>query len=505
MALLNSAERHTAEAIVGIGYCNPFLPQRVELERQALADDYVEGPPVKQRRAGLSWAENFPNSATLRDRAKTLLTTMRQRLVDGESASKTDLVLYEDVGLVMLYLQYAGNLGHGMFGELREHKSTVAFWNEFRNEFLHFFECPGPTLPSAYAPAHVFACLYQIERAFSYIFDYIVGGSMPAAKLRASVWQSIFTHDMRRYGRALYRCMGDIPTLILGPSGTGKELVARAIGLSRYIPFDPKSELFLADYKGSFQAVNVAASAPTLVESDLFGHKKGAFTGAVADRPGWFEACDPLGTVFLDEIGELDLAVQVKLLRVLQERKYQRLGETQDREFLGKIIAGTNRNLADEMREGRFREDLYYRLCADIVRTPSMLEQLADFPEDLPNLIQFIALRVLGEDASEKDALTNEVVDWIDEHLGRDYAWPGNFRELEQCVRNVMIRKEYHPATCVPEDPATVLAVAIRAGELTSDELLTRYYKLVFRRTGSYKAAARQLQVDWRTVKDRIC
>ena len=185
--------------------------------------------------------------------------------------------------------------------------------------------------------------------------------------------------------------MGDVTTLVIGPSGTGKELVARSIGLARYIPFDPAGGCFAESFAESFHAVNLSALSPTLIESELFGHRKGSFTGAVVDRQGWFEVCPPLGTVFLDEIGELDPTIQVKLLRVLQSRGFQRMGETSDREFHGKIIAATNRDLAAAMRGGQFREDFYYRLCADVIHTPSLREQLAEAPDDLPAILDALA------------------------------------------------------------------------------------------------------------------
>src|SRR5439155_14349722 len=122
---------------------------------------------------------------------------------------------------------------------------------------------------------------------------------------------------------------------------------------------------------------------PTLIETELFGHRKGAFTGAVADRPGWLEVCPPFGTVFLDEIAETQAAIQVKLLRVVQTRTFQRVGETQDRPFRGKIVAATNRDLAAEMQAGRFRPDLYYRLCSNVIETPSLAAQLREAPDEL--------------------------------------------------------------------------------------------------------------------------
>ena len=229
---------------------------------------------------------------------------------------------------------------------------------------------------------------------------------------------------MRRYRRSLYRRMHDVTTLVTGPSGTGKELVARAIALSRYIPFDSQREMFVTNLDGAFHALNLSALSPTLIESELFGHRKGAFTGALEDRVGWLESCPPLGTVLLDEIGELDASIQVKLLRVLQTREFQRIGETTPREFKGKLIAATNRDLDAEMRAGRFREDLYYRLCADLIATPSLRDQLRDSPDELPNLVLFVSERVVGAD--EASDLADEVLACIERDLGADYAWPGN-------------------------------------------------------------------------------
>jgi DNA-binding NtrC family response regulator len=350
---------------------------------------------------------------------------------------------------------------------------------------------------------------------------------MPAARLRAAVWQSIFTHDMRRYVRTLSRGISDIPTLVVGPSGSGKELVARAIGLSGFIPFDPGERCLIAAQSELFVPLNVAALAPTLIESELFGHKKGAFTGAVTDRDGWLKGRSECGAVFLDEIGELDASIQVKLLRVLETRKFQRLGDTATFDFKGKIIAATNRDLAAEMLAGRFRHDLYYRLCADQVVTPSLAEQLADRPEDLPELVRFIAQDVLtrgnngrngsviatGHDdemAEEVERLTSEVIAWIDRALGRDYAWPGNFRELGQCVRNVMIRGTYRPPVALRNGSGSRGAVEellrqVRDVEVTADELLSRYYALAYHRSDeNFAAAGKRLAVDWRVIKHRL-
>jgi DNA-binding NtrC family response regulator len=326
---------------------------------------------------------------------------------------------------------------------------------------------------------------------------------MAAARLRAAVWQSIFTHDVQRYRRALFDRMADVPTLITGASGTGKELVARAIGLSRYVPFEAGGrQAFQHDFATSFHAVNLSALSPTLIESELFGHRRGAFTGAVEDRAGWLESCGPHGTVFLDEIGELDAGVQVKLLRVLQTRRFQRIGETTERRFEGKIIAATNRDLDACLSTGRFRPDFYYRLCADRIATPTLREQLAGRREELGDLLRVLSLRIAGN--AEGEALARETLRFVDRNLPLDYAWPGNVRELEQCVRSVLVHGAYVPPRIAPGAAAGDLAALLAEGRVSADALLRRYCTQVYARTGSYEETARRLGLDRRTVKAKV-
>ena len=332
---------------------------------------------------------------------------------------------------------------------------------------------------------------------------------MPIAHLRAAVWESSFTHDMGRYSRAVYKTMGSIPTLITGSSGTGKELVARAIGMSRYIEFDETIARFKVDANSSLHTVNLSALSPTLIESELFGHKKGAFSGAIADREGWLEVAGEQGTVFLDEIGELDLSIQVKLLRVLQSGSFSRVGETLERKFSGKFVAATNRDLSQEMAAGRFREDLYYRLCADMIETPTLSEQIADCPDDLMCLAEFIARRVLTDLPEGSRALAKEAVEWIAVQMGPNYSWPGNIRELEQCVRNVMIRKSYTPVRQSPlafgGSAIDRFARDVAAGRFTLEELIEHYVSMTYATEGQhYGRASKRLNMDWRTLKQKL-
>jgi DNA-binding NtrC family response regulator len=498
--LLRPPEREFAQAMSRLVYCNPFLPERIACERQALGADFVGRDRVWNVRVDRD--VTHPNLVRLSERVAALVGSLRERLAHGAVPSPADRALYDDLAFYHLYSRYEDRLydvvarsdGAGAG------RNRIGFYAEFQRDAAHYWG--EGHAPAPHSTAHLFAVLFQIRRAFHHIFRVLIGGSLPAAALRAAVWQSVFTHDMRRYRRALYDQMDDVTTLIVGPSGTGKELAARAIALSRYLPFDEKTHSFAQDFATSFYALSLSALSPTLIESELFGHRRGAFTGALDDRVGWFEACPPRGTVFLDEIGDVDAAIQVKLLRVLQTRTFQRLGDIKPLRFHGKIIAATNRDLAREMQSGRFREDFYYRLCSDVIRTPSLAEQLHDDPGELRNLILFIAGRVAGE--AEADALADQATAWIETHIGREYRWPGNVRELEQCVRNVLIRSEYRPQVSAPATGLEALADAVRAGTLTADELLSRYCSLVFSQTGSYQETARRLGLDRRTVKSKV-
>jgi DNA-binding NtrC family response regulator len=406
--------------------------------------------------------------------------------------------------------------------ELRRVVKTL--WEDFQRDYEDLFHCTASPFPTTYAPDHLFACFFLFRRAFQHIFFNIVGSSVPIARLRSAVWESITTHDLVGGMQGLHRRLKDIPTLITGPSGTGKERVAEAIGRSQYIPFHPKKKAFAIDFLQSFQPVNLSALSPLLIESELFGHVKGAFSGAIDNRIGRLEECTEQGAVFLDEVGELTAEIQVKLLRVLQARRFQRVGANDDREFRGKIIAATNRDLAVEVQERRFREDFYYRLCADQITTPSLQEQLRDRPEDLPVMVEFVCRSVVG--AERAAGLAPEVVGWIEQHL-RDHAWPGNFRELEQCVRSYTIRKGYHPLRLArpraddnsprpPGDPVAEACATLAAAVLTGraagaeeselkqrrvfDQIKRHLFTLVRARTRTKQEAATLLGIDVRTL-----
>ena len=210
--------------------------------------------------------------------------------------------------------------------------------------------------------------------------------------------------------------------------------------------------------------------------------------------------------MFLDEIGDVNGALQVKLLRVLQTRRYLPVGAADEQTFEGKILAATNRNLAEAMERGRFRQDLYFRLCGDVIATPSLRDQLADCSRDLRTLVLFILKRELGDKVKqrERESLAAEFAQWIHQHLGADYSWPGNIRELEQCVRNLLIHGEYRPAIGRATGPFAELVDSLQRGALTMKRLESWYCSLVYAQTGSYKETASRLNLDRRTIRKRV-
>jgi two-component system NtrC family response regulator len=207
--------------------------------------------------------------------------------------------------------------------------------------------------------------------------------------------------------------------LIEGESGTGKELVAKSIHFN-----SPRREK-------PFVAVNCSALAETLLESELFGHEKGAFTGAVSMRKGRFELADT-GTLFLDEIGDMSTGLQVKLLRVLQEKVFERVGGTKPIAVNIRVIAATNRNLKEEMNKGRFREDLYYRLNVVHIALPSLKQRQQDIRLLLDHFIKKYA-------DERKHSVPVTGIDPDVERLFYEYSWPGNVRELENLIERLMI------------------------------------------------------------------
>ena len=278
--------------------------------------------------------------------------------------------------------------------------------------------------------------------------------------------------------------------LIRGESGTGKELVARAIHVKSL-----RSDKTFMDF-------GCASIPENLMEAELFGTEKGAYTGALTStRKGIFERADG-GTIFLDEIGEISGTVQVKLLRVLQERRFERLGGTVPRSVDVRIIAATNRDLEQAVREGRYREDLYYRLNV----VPIVMPPLRERKEDIPLLIDHFVARYSLDNGVPIKSLANETIDRC-----MQYHWPGNIRELQNAIESAVILSDDESITVEHLPPMQ----SSRATGLEQDDLGTlsatkdQAEKIVIQRAldeagGNRTKAAKKLGVTVRTIQYKI-
>lgn len=343
---------------------------------------------------------------------------------------------------------------------------------------------------------------YQLRRAFFFINRDLIGKSPIMKKLRENLWNNIFTHNINIYRKYLRNQMEDFSTLILGHTGTGKGSVAAAIGRSGYIPFDMRRQRFTNSFTTTFIAINLSQFPESLIESELFGHKKGAFTGAMENYDGVFKQCTTHGSIFLDEIGEISTSVQVKLLQVLQERIFYPVGSTLTERFSGRVIAATNMPIDKLRSEGFFREDFYYRLCSDIITVPTLYERLQSDPSELKDLLSFILQRMFVGDPLE---LIEMVQDVILTKLGRGYAWPGNVRELEQCVRRILIKLDYEgDRVAVGQDLESEIRNGLETGTIPAQALIQSYCKLLYQRYGTFEEVARRTELDRRTVTKYI-
>jgi len=303
-----------------------------------------------------------------------------------------------------------------------------------------------------------------------------------------------FVEVMKLVGRV---ASTNLPVLITGESGTGKEIVARAIHRRSPRADEP------------FVAVNCGALPAELIESELFGHVRGSFTGATADRRGLWQEADH-GTVFLDEITETSLAFQVKLLRALQEGEIRRVGSNQTQRVDVRVIAATNRDAEEEVRHGRFRQDLLFRLNAVTIHLPALRERR----DDIRPLAKYFAERTMGMNTAPI-GFSKEAIWMLD-----NYDWPGNIRELENAIVRAtalcdqVVRPEDLPErvrrSFKPGSPDLVAASA--SGDGSSDEVMLplaeverRHIVRVLARTGGNKqAAARILAIDRTTLQRKL-
>ena len=481
-ARLGADDRSFLRMVGEIGFMNPFERKRGELIRKL-----VPGPTIG--RFSSEW------------RATAGVVDARMRRIDPGARLRIDDFAAPDrpyVETTFLFMAYHRFVDE--FDRLIERQSgaTAPLAVPFAQDLIGDLTRRG--MPEHVALRYL-AFFYQLRRAFYFIVHGLTGNCPSMQAFRRALWESTFTHDLRNYNDRLWDRMEDFSTLILGETGTGKGSAAAAIGRSAFVPFDADKGRFAASFTETFIALNLSQFPETLIESELFGHRKGAFTGAIEHHEGVLGRTSRHGALFLDEIGEVSVPVQIKLLQVLQERNFVPLGSHAVVRFKGRVIAATSRTLA-ELRRDRMRDDLFYRLCSDVIEVPPLRQRIAETPDELEQLVALLVTRMTGE---QSDALTGRALDALHTALPAGYAWPGNVRELEQAVRRILLTGEFVPNTrSEHSSSAAAVAQAIDDGRVTADELVARYCQALYARSGNFSEVAARTGLDRRTVKKHV-
>jgi transcriptional regulator with AAA-type ATPase domain len=478
------ADREFFRALGGIVFANPFSAERAERILRILPD--VPLGDLTTNREALARVVEQRLDVLLRDGAEAWLRFGAE-----------DRTLVETALLYVCFHRYVPQIDTLIERQATQFGPSLTV--PFADEAVAALARSGVAEERA---VRVFGFFFQLRRAFYFIVGSLAGECESMHKLREALWNTVFTHDIRAFDAPLWNRMEDFSTLLLGETGTGKGSAAAAIGRSAFIPYLPGQRRFAANFAETFIAINLSQFPETLIESELFGHRKGAFTGAIDHHAGVFERCSAHGALFLDEIGEVSIPVQIKLLQVLQDRMFTPLGGHEKKRFSGRVIAATNRPLGQLRQDGRFRDDFFYRLCSDVIEVPSLRQRLAESTGELQLLVRLLVRRIAGTDDAQ---LVADVLETLDTGLPRGYTWPGNVREVEQAVRRILLTGRYAPdiAQTVQDEETTLLA-KLRAGELPASELLARYCAILYRRLGTYAHVAQRTGLDPRTARKYV-
>lgn len=474
-----------AEAIFQLGRINPYADARQRWEREAVGDEPAE------------------NVITALGEVAEELADYLQQIFARQAATPNEREWYSGIVFHTLRERYrdAFREAHEAAAEASpdDVPEALDFYESFTRDFDNYFRVCGPPLPEIETAPHLFACADQMLRAESAIDGVLVGTSVPVRRLRAAMWQSVFTYDALRHRRFLYRTVGAGPTLVQGPIGAPTRAVARAIAHSLFLPFDPSVARFI---KGpTLASVPLAALTSDAVRGALFGLRKGA--GNPASRPGAFALAGPGGTVLLEDVHELTVAQQIEVLSVLETGRFRQGGGDVDEPFEGSVVATTNIDLSAEVASGGFDRALHLRLGADTVTVPTLRSRL---DAEKTELIQLVS-RMLGDHIPELylEDVAQEVHDEIVKGRGDEWPWPGNDLELRECVRSVLLEGRCPSPDANVRLPAPAgRFVALEQGTMSLAEVAYQYCRHVWELQGTYKSAAEVLGIDWRTVKNYV-
>jgi len=483
-SLLTTEERAFCRLVTKTVSVNHFSPERLTLDCE------IAGVPDSYPKK-----EVFP---LVIEKLNSFVEVLEKRdVADITKHSGEDRHFLEYTFLFYIFHRYTDLFDNHIQKQLRSGDTpiSVPFWDNALRDFRN----SGFTDRQA---CSLFEIFFQFRRAFYFIETRLVGRSKSIQTLRQNLWNNVFTTKLFLYWEHLLNRMEDFSTIILGGTGTGKGTAAAAIGRSGHIPFDTQKKQFKESFTKAFVSINLSQYPESLLESELFGHRKGAFTGAVEAYNGVFQRCSKHGATFLDEIGEVTIPTQIKLLQVLQERTFSPVGSHEKLRFGGRVIAATNKDIDMLRQEGTFREDFYYRLCSDTIVVPSLQQRISEDPLELNDLVAYVVEKTVGAVHEELNA---EVLDVISKKLGLHYSWPGNVRELEQCIRSIIINGSYEPqAVSAKANPLHSLTESLLDDTLDATGLLTEYCTFLYKKHGSFQAVGRVSGLDRRTVKKYV-
>ncbi len=504
MKRLSSEDLRLFELVTSIIFSNPFTVDRQDIEQRlapygspdkmVLAEDHHHlfglVVPILERRITELQQEGFVQITQLSGSDRRLMENALLFLVFHRHVENFDT-------LIRNQLEGRGNEVKAPFAESL--LAQLMTWGFTKKEALRYL-----------------ALLYQCRRGYYFIGKGLVGDSESMRQLRKALWNSVFTFDARQYADFLWNKMEDFSTLIVGETGTGKGSAAMAMGRSGLILYDESRQCFASSFSDACVAINLSQYPETLIESELFGHRKGAFTGAISDQKGILDQCKPNGLLFLDEIGEVSVPVQIKLLNVLQDRVYASVGSHDKKAFYGRVVAATNQSIGELRQKGKFRDDFFYRLCSDVIQLPTLRQRILENPAELAQLTQLQIDKMTRISAPKTKNISQsahplqnqqsspELCEWVlwqlQKSLPENYTWPGNVRELEQAVRQIFIKASYSG------DPffRNQLKSPDSPEKLTARQVLDRHCARLYEHTNTYEAVANIVQLDRRTVKKHV-
>jgi len=482
--ILTPEHRRIFRLVEEAAFGNPFAPEREQMLRKFIG--IKEGISLKPKDLSIPIVEEIIHKLNLNGTADFRL------YVDNDKRLARIALLYDS------FYRFINDFDELIKSQISAGDVPVNV--SFAQNVIDLLKSRGFTHEEA---VRYLAFFYQLRRAFYFIDKTLVGQSHSMRKLRSHLWANIFTQDPRWYENFLWNRMEDFSTFLVGETGTGKGTAAAALGRSGFIPYLEKKRQFAESFTRNFIEINLSQFPETIIESELFGHKKGSFTGAIEDHKGVFSRCGKYCAILLDEIGDISISVQIKLLKVLQERTFTVVGGHRIEPFQGRVIAATNKSIDNLRKEGKFRDDFYYRLCSDIIRVPSLREQINEDPHTLGILLNHTIERIIGEPTRE---LALELQKIIIKEVGPEYKWPGNVRELEQAARRILLTKHYQGDLCdnSPEIEKTKFIKDVEDGTIAAQDLLTSYCKMLYVKFGTYEKVAQVTKLDRRTAKKYI-